>query len=128
MVPRDHQTKRMPKAPLPQEPPTRVKDLDPRVLSVAHIDEIAIYRNRVWCVELSRPTTLHSPSKQLIAILVELQHPRIPVTISHVHIAVPIPRNIGGLIEMPHVISRNSHASQRQQHTPFWAEFQDHVG
>src|SRR5260370_5079884 len=121
-----HQAKWAPKFPLPQKPAIPVEDLDAGILPVANIDQVAINHDRVWSVELSRPGALHSPAKQFIAVLVELQHPRIPVAICDVDVAVSVPRNIGWLIEVPHVISGNTHPPQAQQHPPSRANLQHH--
>src|SRR5229473_3423165 len=73
----DHQAKGMPEFPLPQEAPAGIEDLDARVLPVTDIDEITVNGDGMGGVELSRPGALHSPARQHIAVLVELQHPRI---------------------------------------------------
>src|SRR5436305_255550 len=78
-------------------------------------------------VELSRPGTLHSPTQQRSAVLVELQHPRIPVAIGNVNVAISVPGDIGGLIEMQYIIPRNPHSSQRQQYAPFRAKLQNYM-
>src|SRR5260370_17930480 len=90
----EHQAKWTPKFPLPQKPAIPVEDLDTRILPVADIDQVAINHDGVGGVELSRAGTLHSPAKQFIAVLVKLQHPRIPVTIGDVDVAVSVPPNI----------------------------------
>src|SRR5947208_11057087 len=117
----------MPKAPLPQEPAISVEDLDARILAVAHVDEVTINHDRMGSVELPWPADLHSPTKQRSAVLVELQHPRIPVAICNVNVAVSVPGNIGGLIEMQYIISGNPHSPQRKQHAPFRAKLQNHM-
>src|SRR6266852_7165014 len=123
-----HQAKWAPKFPLPQKPAIPVEDLDAGILPVANVDQVAINHDRVWSVELSRPGALHSPTKQFIAVLVELQHPRIPVAIRDVDVTVSVPGNVGWLIEVPHVISGNTHPPQCKQHPPFRAELQYYVG
>jgi len=127
VVRRDDKAKGMPKAPLPQEPTISVEDLDACILTVAYVDEVTINHDRMGSVELSRPGTFHSPTKQRSAILVELQHPRIPVAICNVNVAISVPGNIGGLIEMQYIISRNPHSPQRKQHAPFRAKLQNHM-
>src|SRR5713101_1768828 len=102
-----HQAKWTPKFPLPQKPAIPVEDLDARILPVADVNQVAINHDRVGSVELSRPGALHSPAKQFIAVFVELQHPRIPVAIRDIDVAVSIPGNVGWLIEVPYVISGN---------------------
>src|SRR5439155_1560709 len=89
--------------------------------------EVTINHDRMGSVELSRPATLHSPTQQRPAVLVELQHPRIPVAIRNVNVAISVPGNIGGLIEMQYIISRNPHSPQRKQHAPFRAKLQNHM-
>jgi hypothetical protein len=76
------------------------------------------------CLDLVQ---LHSPAKQFIAVLVELQHPRIPVAIRDVDVAISVPGNVGWLIEVPHVISGNTHPPQCNQHPPFRAQLQNHM-
>src|SRR5712691_9795163 len=123
----DHQAKGMPEFPLPQEAPAGIEDLDARVLPVTDIDEITVNGDGMRGVELSRPGALHSPAQQLIAVLVELQHPRIPVAIRDVNVAVAIPSDVGWLIEMQNIISRNAHPPQSEQHPPFGAQLQNHM-
>src|SRR5438552_9137521 len=79
----EHQAKGTSKFPLPQKPAIPVEDLDARILPIADIDQVAINHDRVGRIELSGAGALHSPAHQHIAVLVELEHPRIPVAISH---------------------------------------------
>lgn len=69
---RDHKAKGMPQAPLPQKPAIPVEDLNACILTVAYVDEVTIDHDRMRSVELSRPSALHSPTKQRAAELVEL--------------------------------------------------------
>src|SRR5437870_13833403 len=112
---------------LSQEPAISVEDLDACILTVAYVDEVTINHDCMVSVELSRPGTLHSPTKQRPAVLVELQHPRIPVAICNVNVAISVPGNIGGLIEMQYIISGNPHSPQRKQHAPFRTKLQNHM-
>src|SRR5712692_4636633 len=127
MVWGQHQAKWTPQFPLPQKPAIPVEDLDAGILPVANIDQVAINHDRVGSVELSGAGSLHSPAKQFIAVLVELQYPRIPVAIRDVDVAVSVPGNVGWLIEVPHVISGNTHPPQCKQHLPFRAKLQNHM-
>lgn len=115
MVRRDHQTKWMPKTPLPQEPPISVEDLDASILTVAYVDKITIDDDRMGGVKLTGSRALHAPAKQFVPVLVELQHTRISIAIFNVDVALSVPRNILRLIEMPHVVSENSHSTENKQ-------------
>src|SRR5438445_11447946 len=89
---------------LSQEPAISVADLDACILTVAYVDEVTINHDRMGSVELSRSGTLHSPTKQRSAVLVKLQHSRIPVAICNVNVAVSVPSDISRLIEVQYII------------------------
>src|SRR5262249_2504432 len=67
MVGGDRQAEGMPEPPLPQKAAARVEDLDPGILPVADVDEVAVDRDRVRCVELSGAGAFHAPAEERVA-------------------------------------------------------------
>src|SRR6516165_1775157 len=123
MIRAEHQAVGMAKLPLLQILPICIEDLNAGIVSIANIDQIAVDHDGVRQVELSRTVALHSPAEQRVAILIELHHPRIAVTIRDVYVSFAVPRDISRLIEMQDVIPWNPHSAQCEQLFAIGAEF-----
>src|SRR5262249_21080805 len=95
--------------------------------TIANVNAVLVDDDRVRQVELAGTRSLHSPSQQAAAVFVELQNTGIAVSVGDVDVPIPIPRHIGRLIEMAHVIAGQSHTAESQQHAPLGAELQDDV-
>ena len=100
-----------------------IENLNARILAVANVNLIAINCDAVWKIELSGACSLHSPSRQEIAIFIKLQDSRVTFAIGDINISFVVKGNVGGLIEVEHIISRNSHPAQCQEHARgLWCE------
>ena len=80
--------------------PFAIEDLDAVVFAVAHVDRaLRIDRDRVRRVELARLGPLLAPVEQVLAVLRELHHARVPVAVGNVEIAVLRERDVGRAVE-----------------------------
>ena len=117
-----------------QELPVLVEDLDPRVRAVADVDTtFAVDGDRVNGVHVAGPRlvgrrALLAPGHQELAVLVELDDPRVDVAVAHEERTVRQPRDVRRPVEVRLVVARHPELAERlHQLLAVVRELVDHV-
>ena len=110
-------------APLGEERPALVEDLDPRVVPVGHVEPSPrVDRDRVRQAELPRTRPQIAPRVHISAIGVEMDDPVVPVSVADEQVALRRDRQVGRLIEVSVVVPGRSGCAEGQQRLPLGRE------
>src|SRR5664280_3831865 len=122
----DHQTIRVADAgPLVNEVAILVEDLYALILTVADIDAtLLVDGNRVGQIEFSWACAVLAPGLDVIAVPIELDDARIPITVGSVDVAVFSKGHIGRLVEKAVCLSAGIDPTQYQQNGTRGVQFE----
>jgi len=105
-----------------------IKNLDPLIFSIAHIDTaFLIDGHTVRQIEFTGTLPVFAPCLDVIPVTIKLDDSRIAVTIRHVDIAILRESHVCWLVEKPICLRAGINSSKDQQDIPGRVQFKDQV-